>query len=45
MLKGKVEATSEGAHRIVGELRRRHAGENSNALDGLKTLSSNEQYS
>ncbi len=36
MLKDKVEATSEEAHRIVGDLRRRYAGENINTLDGLK---------
>jgi len=36
VLKDKVEATSEEAHRIVGELRRRYAGENINILDGLK---------
>jgi len=36
MLKDKVEATSEEAHRLVGELRRRYAGENTNTLDGLK---------
>lgn len=36
MLKDKVEATSEEGHRIVGELRRRHAGENIDTLDGLK---------
>ena len=36
MLKDKVEATSEEAHRIVGELRRRYAGGNTNTLDGLK---------
>ena len=36
VLKDKVEATSEEAHRIVGGLRRRYAGENINTLDGLK---------
>jgi len=36
MMKDKVEATSEEAHRITGELRRRYAGENINTLDGLR---------
>jgi hypothetical protein len=34
MLKDKVEATSEEAHRIVGEIRRPYAGENIDTLDG-----------
>jgi hypothetical protein len=34
MPKDKVEATSEEAHRIVGELRRRHADASINTLDG-----------
>ena len=36
VMKDKVEATSEEAHRIVGEVRRRYAGEDINTLDGLK---------
>jgi len=36
VLKDKIEATSEEAHRIVGGLRRRYAGENIDTLDGLK---------
>ena len=32
VLKDKVEATSEEAHRIAGELRRRFAGENVDTL-------------
>jgi hypothetical protein len=34
MLKDKVEATSEEAHRIVGEVRRRYAVENISTLEG-----------
>ena len=36
MMKDKIEATSEEAHRIVAEVRRRFAGENVDTLDGLK---------